>query len=60
MIWLVIILGILALPMILLLLYLVYQAMSEGFLYLFNREEYYKRQDEDLKRLLDVLFPWYT
>lgn len=60
MIWLVIILGILALPMILLLLYVGYQAMSEGFLYLFNREKYYKRQDEDLKRLLDVLFPWYT
>lgn len=60
MIWLVIILGILALPMILLLLYVGYQAMSEGFLYLFNREGYYKRQDEDLKRLLDVLFPWYT
>lgn len=60
MIWLVIILGILALPMILLLLYVGYQAMSEGFLYLFNREGYYKRQDEDIKRLLDVLFPWYT
>ena len=60
MIWLVIILGILALPMILLLLYVGYQAMSEGFLYLFNREKYYKRQDEDLKRLLDVLLPWYT
>lgn len=59
MIWLVIILGILALPMILLLLYVGYQAMSEGFLYLFNREEYYKRQDEDIKRLLDMLFPWY-
>lgn len=59
MIWLIIILGILALPMILLLLYVGYQAISEGFLYLFNREEYYKRQDEDVERLLNILFPWY-
>lgn len=60
MIWLVIILGILALPMILLLLYVGYQAMTEGFLYLFNREKYYKRQDENLKKFLDEYLPWYT
>lgn len=60
MILLIIVLSILALPTILLLLYVGYQAISEGYLYLFNREEYYKRQDEDLKKLLEALFPWYT
>lgn len=55
MIWLIVILFILALPIILIILLLLYNAMVEGFLYLFNRKKYYKRLDEDIQELIRVL-----
>ena len=55
MIWLIAILGVLASPVIILILLLLYNAVIEGFLYLFNRKKYYKRLDEDMQELIRVL-----
>ena len=55
MIWLLIILGVLASPVIIIILLLLYNAIIEGFLYLFNRKKYYKRLDEDIQELIRVL-----
>ena len=55
MIWLLIILGVLASPVIIIILLLLYNAIIEGFLYLFNKEKYYKRLDEDIQELIKVL-----
>ena len=55
MIWLIVILSILALPVIIIILLLLYNAIIEGFLYLFNRKKYYKRLDEDIQELIRVL-----
>ena len=53
--WLIVILSILALPVIIIILLLLYNAIIEGFLYLFNRKKYYKRLDEDIQELIRVL-----
>lgn len=53
--WLIIILGILASPVIILILLLLYNAIIEGFLYLFNRKKYYKRVDEGMQEIIKVL-----
>lgn len=55
MIWLLIILCVLASPVIIIILLLLYNAIIEGFLYLFNRKKYYKRLDEDIQELIRVL-----
>ena len=55
MIWLLIILCVLASPVIIITLLLLYNAIIEGFLYLFNRKKYYKRLDEDIQEIIKVL-----
>jgi uncharacterized protein YxeA len=55
MIWVIVILCILALPTILIILLILYNAMIESFLYLFNRKKYYKRLDEDIQEIIKVL-----